>query len=73
MTIHYASIKNVRENFIFKSKFNLELFNTLVWNFAHIHSKSRKLGMFIFFQKCQFVYRNKVNSPPIREFPLFSF
>ena len=39
------------ENIIFKSKFNLELFKTLVGNFAHIHSKSRKLGMFIFFPK----------------------
>ena len=25
--------------------------------------------MFVIFQKYQFVYRNKVNSPPIRQFP----
>ena len=28
--------------------------------------------MFIFFQKCQFVYQNNVISPPIRQFPSFS-
>ena len=50
-------------------KFNLELFKTLILNFAYIHSKGRKLGMFVIFQKYQFVYRNKVNSPPIRQFP----
>ena len=44
-------------------KFNLELFETLLLNFAYIHSKRRKFGMIIFFQKYQFVYRNKVNSP----------
>ena len=54
------------------SKFNLELFKTLILNFACIHSKRRKLGMFILFQKCQFIYRNKVISPPIRQFPSFS-
>ena len=53
-------------------KFNLELLKTLVFNFAYIHSKSRKLGMFILFQKCWFVHPNKVNSPPIRQFPSFS-
>ena len=58
MTAHYTSIKNMRENIIFKSKFNLELFKTLVWNFAHIHSKSRKLGMFIFFQKIRHQFAN---------------
>ena len=47
-------------------KFNFELFETLILNFAYIHSNSRKLGMFILFRKCQFVYSNKVNSPPIR-------
>ena len=44
-------------------KFNLELFETLLLNFAYIHSKRRKLGMIILFEKYQFVYRNKVNSP----------
>jgi len=42
-------------------KFNLELFKTLILNFAYIHSKRRKLGMFILFQKCQFVYPNKLS------------
>ena len=45
---------------------------TLILNFAYIHSKRRKLGMFIFYEKSQFIYPNKVNSPPIRQFPLFS-
>ena len=53
-------------------KFNLELSKNLILNFAYIHSKHSKLGMFIFFQKNQFVYRNNVNSPPIRQFPSFS-
>ena len=44
----------------------------LILNFAYIHSKRRKLGMFILCQKYQFVYRNKVNWPPIRQFPSFS-
>ena len=47
-------------------KFSLELFKTLILNFAYIHSKRRKLGMIILFQKWQFVYPNKLNSPPIR-------
>ena len=54
-------------------KFNLEFFKTLVLNFAYIHSKRRKLGMLILFQKCQCVYANKLNSPLIRQFPSFSF
>ena len=44
-------------------KFNLELFKTYILNFEYIYSKLRKLGMFILFQKYQFVFRNKVNSP----------
>ena len=48
------------------SKFNLELFKTLILNFAYIHSKGRKLVMFVLFQKYQFVYPDKVNSPPYR-------
>ena len=47
-------------------QFNLELL------FAYIHSKRRKLGMFIFYDKSQFIYPNKVNLPPIRQFPSFS-
>ena len=53
-------------------KVNLQLFETLIFNFAYIHSKRRKLAMFILFQKRQFVYRNKEISPPIRQFPSFS-
>ena len=54
-------------------KFNLELFKTLILNFAYINSKRTKLGMFILFQKCrQFVYLKKVNSPPIHQFPSFN-
>ena len=53
-------------------KINLELLKTLILNFAFIHSKRRKLGKLIHFQKCQFVYSNKVNSPPIGRFRTFS-
>ena len=35
-------------------KVNLGLFKTLILNFTYIHSKRRKLGMFILFQKRQF-------------------
>ena len=52
-------------------KFNLWLLKTLILNFAYIHSRLRKLGMFILFQKCQLVYPKKVNSPPIRHFQFF--
>ena len=52
-------------------KYNLELFKTLISNFAYIHSKRRKLGIFILFPKYQFIYPNKVNLPPIRQFPSF--
>jgi len=48
-------------------KFYFELFKTLTLNFGYINSKHRKLGM-----KSQFIYPNKANSPPIRQFPLFS-
>ena len=53
-------------------KFNLELFKTLNPNFAFIHSKRKKLGMFILYQKHQFIYPYKINSSPIRQFPSFS-
>ena len=52
-------------------KYNLELFKTLILNFAHIHSERRKLGMFILFPKYQFIYPNKVNLPQIHQFPSF--
>ena len=32
-------------------KFNLELFKTLILNFAYIYSKRRKLSMFILFKE----------------------
>ena len=51
--------------------FNLKLLKPSILNFEYIHSKGRKLDMFILFQRCQFVYLNKVNSPPILQFPLF--
>ena len=50
-------------NIILNALINLELFNTLILNFAYILSKRRKLGMFIFYEKSQFIYPNKVNSP----------
>ena len=53
-------------------KFNLELFKTLNPNVAYIHSKRKRLGMFILYQKHQFIYPYKVNSPAIRQFPSFS-
>ena len=49
-------------------KFNLWLLKTLILNFAYIHSRRKKLGIFILFQKCQLVYPNKVNPPPIRQY-----
>ena len=52
-------------------KFDLELFKSLILNFGYFHSKRRKLGMIIRCQKRQSTYPNKVNSPPIRQFPLF--
>ena len=52
--------------------FNLEIFKTLILNFAYVHSKRTKLGTFILFPKYQFVYTNKRNSPPIRQFPPLS-
>ena len=55
------------------AKFNLELFKTLILNYAYIHSKRRKLGMFILFQKIQVVYPNKLNPLPSRQFLRFQF
>ena len=53
-------------------KINLGFFKTLILNLSCIHSKPRKLDIFILFQKYQFVCSNEVNSPPIRQFPSFS-
>ena len=46
------------------SKFNLQLLKTWILNFAHIHSKGRKLGMFILFQS-----EFPTNSPISHGFP----
>ena len=51
--------------------FHLEIFKTLMLNFVYIYSKRRKLVMFILFQRWQFFYPNKSNSPPIRQIPSF--
>ena len=56
-------------------KFNLEFFKPLILNFAYIHSKRRKLGMFkILFRKCQICLPKQskfaTNSP---DFFLFNF
>ena len=54
-------------------KFNLWSLKTFINQFwTCIHSKPRKLVMLFLSQKCQLVYPNKVNSPPIRQFPSFS-
>ena len=52
--------------------FNLGWFKTLMLTFAYIHSKRRKLDIFILYKKRQFTYTNKGNSPPMRKFPSFS-
>ena len=64
--------KITRKNIILMPKFSLWLLKTLILNLAYNRSKRRKLGMFILFQKCQLVYPNKANCPPIRQFPSFS-
>ena len=46
------------------SKFNLQLLKTWILNFAHIHSKGSKLGMFILFQS-----KFPTNSPISHRFP----
>ena len=54
-------------------KFDLKLFKILFLDFKYIHSKSWKLSttcMFILYQKRQFIYPKKANSPPIK-FPFF--
>ena len=55
MTVQCTSIINCEGKHHFKCpNFNLELFKTSILNFAYIHSKRRKLGMFILFQKFHF-------------------
>ena len=46
------------------SKFNLQLLKTRILNFAHVHSKGRKLGMFILFES-----KFPTNSPISHRFP----
>ena len=56
MTVHWTSRKNYDRNHRFKwPNLILNCLKTLILNFAYIHSKRRKLGMFILCQKCQFV------------------
>ena len=54
-------------------KFSLEsVFKALILTFAeYIRSKRRKKSTFTFYHKRQFIYPNKENSPPIRQFPSF--
>ena len=64
MTVHCTSRKNYERKHRFKwANLIFNCLKTLILNFAYIHSKRRKLCMFILFQKFQFVYPNKVNSP----------
>ena len=44
------------------SEFNLELFKTLILNYAYIDSKRRETGMFTLYH--QVFYPNKSNSSP---------
>ena len=44
------------------SEFNLELFTTLILNYAYIDSKRRETGMFTLYH--QVFYPNKSNSSP---------
>ena len=50
----------MRENIILMPKFNLELFKNLILNFAYIHSKRRKVGMFVPYQKCQLSKKKQI-------------
>ena len=64
MTVHCTSRKNYERKHRFKwANLILNCLKTLILNFAYIHSKRRKLCMFILFQKFQFVYPNKENAP----------
>ena len=50
MTVQDTPRKIMRKTSLLMSKFNLQLLKTWILNFAHVHSKGRKLGMFILFQ-----------------------
>ena len=62
MTVQCTSIINYEGKHHLKCpNFNLELFKTSILNFAYIHSKRRKLGMFILFQKYQFATNSLIS------------
>ena len=44
-------------------KFNLELLKSLILNLGHTHFKRRRLGIFIVYQKCQYLSKES-KSPP---------
>ena len=46
-------------------KFNLGLFETFILDFLYIHSKLRQKKVYSLYRKRQYIYPNKVNSPPI--------
>ena len=46
----------MRENIILTAQIYSWIIENLILNFMYIHSKRRKLGTFILFQKCQFAY-----------------
>ena len=54
-------------------KVNLQLFETLIFNFAYIHSKRRKLAMFILFQKCNWFIETKKFRHQFANFLHFQF
>ena len=64
MTVQDTSRKIMRKTSLLMSKFNLQLLKTWILNFAHVHSKGRKLGMFILFQS-----KFPTNSPISHRFP----
>ena len=75
MTVHCTKMKNYEGKHYFKclnlilNSSKLEFYTSRTF----FHSKRKKLGMFILFQKYQFVYPNKLNSLPIRQFLRFQF
>ena len=58
MAVHCNLVKLLRK------KINLELFETFILNFLYIHCKLSKKKMSSLYRKRQFIYLNKVNSPP---------
>ena len=64
MTVQDTSRKIMRKTSFLMSQFKLQLLKTWILNFAHVHSKGRKLGMFILFQS-----KFPTNSPISHRFP----